>query len=197
MSEDSVYKVIAFACCVAGILAATSSADGQLKREDFQRADKATIRLSPTEFPDLPVPVRAALENRGCTIPQPYDNPVPKKNVITGQFHTAGQTDWAVLCSHEGHSTILVFSAENYEHIDEIAEEPDLQYQQVLSDGRTIGYSRLLTAARPNAIRRVTHPRPGIQIAINHDGIENTFLEKGSVFWYCANQRWMKVSTTD
>jgi|SRR5581483_289909 len=108
-----------------------------------------------------------------------------------------GRRIGAGLCSHERRSTILVFFAGSSDRVDEIAEDSDLQYQQVLSDGRTIGYSRLLALATPNMIRRRARRKAGDQTAIDHDGIEDSYMEKGSVIWYCSKQKWTKLMGSD
>ena len=60
-------------------------------------ADQQVVRLSPTDFPELPTNVRAELQRRGCTIPQ-----VPMveghHNVIKGEFEKPGQTDCFARC---------------------------------------------------------------------------------------------------
>jgi hypothetical protein len=80
--------------------------------KDFQRkfdeAERRIVRLAPTAFPELPGTVVQELKRRGCTIPQEAFAKKPG-NVIQGQFAKVGQTDWAVLCSVKGVSTILVF----------------------------------------------------------------------------------------
>lgn len=191
------YRTALGICLAAGVLGAWS-ADGQFHRDDFQRADEATVRRSPGEFPDLPSEVRTALEQRGCTIPQPFDARGEKRSVISGRFTSAGQTDWAVLCSHERRSAILVFHRGRSDHqVDEIAEEPDSQYLQVVSGGREIGYSRQLAVVKPRSIRqRVTRGAHGLP-SIDHDGIENIFLGKGSVIWFLSNGKWMRISGDD
>ena len=65
------------------------------------------LRLQPTAFPELPRSLVAELRRRRCTIPQPYTN--RKANVIRGQFLKPGQTDWAVLCSKPGSTSVLLF----------------------------------------------------------------------------------------
>jgi hypothetical protein len=170
------------------------SADAQFKREDFQRAEKAIVRLNPSEFPNLPAGIRAVLEQRGCTVPQPYDARGEKKNVITGRFKSTEEKDWAVLCSHEGHSAILVFFEGRPDEMDEIEEEPDSQYLQVTSGGGKIGYSRQIEPASPGTIRRhINRSKQNTE----HDGIENAFLEKGTIIWYRSNGKWMKLSGFD
>jgi hypothetical protein len=62
-------------------------------------------------------------------------------NAESGSFFTAGQMDWAVLCSRNKRSAILVFRAGHSDHVDELADEPDLQYLQVISRDNKIGYS--------------------------------------------------------
>jgi len=178
----SLNSVLLLAVC----LAAWSSASVQTTRDDWRRADEAIDRLKPGDFPDLPAELRTALEQRGCTIPQPYDAGGQKKNVISGPFTSAGQTDWAVLCSHEKRSAILVFRGGHSSQVDSLAEEPDLQYLQVVAGGQKIGYSRLLAVAPPKVVRQ-HFPRG------NHAGIQDVFIEKASVVWYRSRGKWTKV----
>ena len=91
------------------LLMAWLTPSAQTSPGDWRRADEATLRLKPDAFPNVPPELRTALENRGCRVPQPYNAAGQKNNVITGRFTSAGQTDWAVLCSREKRSTILVF----------------------------------------------------------------------------------------
>ncbi len=53
-------------------LLASSVGNAQFTRDDWGRADEATVRLSPSTFLTLPSSVRTELERRECTIPQPY-----------------------------------------------------------------------------------------------------------------------------
>jgi len=74
----------------------------------WKLADTATVRLSPRSFHQLPHKIIRNLQERGCTIPQEFGNSDPH-NVISGEFRTKGQRDWAVLCSRKRSSSILVF----------------------------------------------------------------------------------------
>jgi hypothetical protein len=71
-------------------------------------AGEEVARLSPAVFAELPVNVVAALERRGCTIPQHAESS-RRANVIKGEFARPGQTDWVVLCSRAGHLETIVF----------------------------------------------------------------------------------------
>jgi hypothetical protein len=176
-------------------LTAWSTLGTQSTSDDWRRADEATVRLQPDAFPALPLGLRTALEQRGCTIPQPYTSGGQKKNVITGEFTSPGQTDWAVLCSSEKRSAILLFRGGRSDQMDSLAEESDAQYLQVVGNGREIGYSRLIAVATPALMRR--HSRKGSLRAADHDGIENMFLGKASVVWYRSGGKWIQVSWSD
>src|SRR6266571_7420509 len=94
---------ITYLLTIAGLCFGQAPADLQ---EVFERADRQIVRLSPTAFPELPTNVLVELQRRGCTIPQV---PMVAQNVIKGEFSKPGQTDWAVLCSVNRVSSILIF----------------------------------------------------------------------------------------
>jgi hypothetical protein len=71
-----------------------------------------------------------------------------------------------------------------------LAEEADSQYLQVVDGAREIGYSRVLSIAPVQLIRQ--HLAHG-----NHDGIEDTFLQKASVVWYRSGRKWVRVPAAD
>jgi hypothetical protein len=80
--------------------------------------------------------------------------------------------------------------------VDELADAPDLQYLQVISRDNKIGYSRMLTAVNPQSLRSRAIKRAALK-AIDHDGIEDAFIEKGSLIWYWSGVKWVKVSGAD
>ena len=181
----------------AWVLASSSTVGAQFIRADWLRADAATTRLKPSAFPSLPSRVRTALERRGCTIPQPSNADHPQ-NVISGEFTDATQTDWAVLCSRERRSAILVFRGGRSDQVDELAEEADLQYLQVTTGKHEIGYSRRLAVATPRIIRQGIRVRGAAkQQVTDHDGIESAFVGKASVVWYCLGGEWTRLSGAD
>lgn len=175
----------------------TASLNAQIARQDWLHADEQTVRLNPSAFPNLPPQVRAELERRGCTIPQPSGASQPR-NVVSGSFVTTGQTDWAVLCSRNKRSAILVFRTGHSENVDEFADEPDLQYLQVVSRDNKIGYSRVLTCVSAKSLLKGIGARADSKLRhIDHDGVENAFVEKGSTLWYWSGGKWGKLSGGD
>ena len=188
-----VWSICLLTCLVGAYVAAAA----QLTRDDWRRADEATVRLSPGAFLNLPAEVRTALERRGCTIPQPYDARGAEANVISGGFTSTGQTDWAVLCSRERQSAILVFDGKHFDQVDEMAQASDLQYLQVVSGAREIGYSRRLSLLTPSAIRRHFARGANVPQKFDHDGISDGFIGKASVTWYRSSGKWVELSGTE
>jgi hypothetical protein len=162
----------------------------------WTRADAEILRLSPSRIPGLPTPIKVELDRRGCLIPQPFTAKTGQpQNAIQGRFTSPTSTDWAVLCSRERRSAILVFRAGNVARIDELAAEADAGSLQVTGPGPdTIGYSRGIGVASPRYIRdHNPAPNPPLPV-LDHDGIDDAFIEKGSVVWYWSGNRWLQLA---
>jgi len=170
------------------IIAALVSSGAQ----DWDKADLATTRLPPSAFPELPASIQKDLTRRGCTIPQPHGD--AHANVIKGRFTSAGQTDWAVLCSIRRVSSILVFRGGSPSAVVALAPQQDLGYLRVVIPG-VIGYSRALGIAHADFIR--VHyqwyggPKPP---PLDHDGIDDAWAESASAVWYWYRGRWLKLT---
>ena len=110
------------------------SVAGQTNAQDkLQIANEATLRLKPSAFSRLPKTIVSFLEKRNCTVPQTFNDSTPH-NVIRGQFARRGQFDWAVLCSRNRVSSILVFWNGSTKSVAEIASEDDKDYLQKIDD---------------------------------------------------------------
>jgi hypothetical protein len=164
---------------------------------DFEKANAETIRLKPADFPELPTAVHADLEQRGCTVPQAFIHRGAPANVVRGRFMSATPTDVAVLCSRARRSTILVYRGGAAPAAAELAPLPDATFLQVVDGAGSIGFSRSLSAASPDHIRRHSADRTAAVSAIDHDGIEDAFLEKGSSIWYWSRGRWSQLPGAD
>jgi hypothetical protein len=149
----------------------------------FDAADRLIMRLSPTAFPELPGNVAGELVRRGCTIPQDSFTKKPH-NVIRGAFAKPGQTDWAVLCSVKGVSTILVFwngSEKDAAAISKLEDRTFLQATAIvpgftlLADER-LGFSRRISPVPLN----------------DHLGIDDASVLKTSL-WYFYAGGWLKL----
>jgi hypothetical protein len=171
-------------------------ASGPVVAQDWAGADAATIRLKPSAFKNIPAAVRAELDRRGCTVPQPYGAKRPA-NVVCGRFASGKQMDWAALCSRERISVILVFRGGSTTDVAELAREPDVNFLQGIGDG-IIGYSRSLGVADAQYIRRHYIPGSGPLLPpLDHEGINDIFVGKGSVVRYWSGGRWLQLGGAD
>ena len=143
-------------------------------------------RLQPTAFPELPPNLVTELERRGCTIPQPYTD--RKANVIRGEFAKPGQTDWAVLCSMQGSTSLLVFWNGSATSTTALAKNPD--------DPRRIFDWFIRPVDRKFILdhyRAYGGPKPP---PIDHEGIESGG-ETASVVLYYYLGKWLKLQGAD
>ena len=162
----------------------------------FVAAEKQVVRLSPTAFPELPRNISLELARRGCRIPQESSTRQPN-NVIHGSFIKAGQMDWAVLCSIQDVSSILVFENGSAAKPAVVGRSEDLHYMQTISNDR-IGFSRLITPAGKDFIMRhylgYGGPTPP---PIHHLGIDDAFVGKASITRYFYGGKWLLLSGAD
>jgi len=156
--------------------------------------DPSFRALKPSAFADLPPAIASVLRARDCLIPQP--GPDGAHNVIRGEFFAKGQTAWAVLCAAGGNSAILVFRGASDSHPAEVEKSSDEIY--IEKTGAGVWYGRQLRAVGRKFI--VDHydalggPRPP---PIDHQGIDDEFLEKASVVHYWYRGQWLRLTGAD
>lgn len=162
----------------------------------FDEAERRIVRLPPAAFPELPGNVVHELQHRGCTVPQTPFTKNPH-NVLKGEFAKTGQTDWAILCSVKGVSTILVFWNGSEKNPAEIATLEDRIFLQGIT-ATGIGFSRGIGPVGKDFIMRHYEayggPKPP---PIDHLGIDDAFIEKGSTTWYFYGGKWLKLTGAD
>jgi len=180
-------------------IAETQKATEQSRREWAAKAEEAAakIRRLPIDaFPEIPGAIAKVLRDKNCTVPQPAIGSGPQ-NVIRGEFFGKGKTGWAVLCSVNQSTSLLVF--EN--HLDTSPQvlntSHDNGYLQGVGNDK-IGYSRAIGPVSRDFI--VTHyrayggPEPP---PIDHHGIDDAFLEKASIVWYFHEGKWLQLAGAD
>lgn len=154
------------------------------------------VRLRPAAFPQLPADVARELNRRGCRIPQ---NAYEKKphNVITGEFARGGQTDWAVLCSVRGVSSILVFWNGKADKPAAVAPLRDDWFVQSMGGGQW-GFSRGISAVGKDYIL-AHNSNIGVPLTrrIDHQGINDAFIEKASSIHYYYGRKWLELPGAD
>jgi len=161
-----------------------------------ETADRQVVRLNPTAFPELPKNLVAALQQRGCTIPQ-----VPmigrRHNVIKGEFLKTGQTDWAVLCSVGRVSSILVFWNGSDTNSAAIAKRKDLDRLQSWVDDRIVFSSAITSVVREYILAHYRAYGGEKPPAVDHQGINDMFYGKASEVLYFYRGRWLHLTGAD
>jgi hypothetical protein len=162
-----------------------------------QSPEMPITRLSPAAFLELPANLVQELQRRQCTIPQETFSK-GRNNVIKGEFAKRGQIDWAVLCSVNGISTILVFWNGSEKSPAAVAPKEDGGYLQGIG-GDQFGYSRGIEPMGTADIERYHDPdHLGIPLPpIDHHGINDQYIGKAFLVWYYYDGRWLKVAGGD
>ncbi|MCE5272694.1 hypothetical protein LLH00_15545 [bacterium] len=161
-------------------------------------AAEALKRLPPSAFPDLPEGIRIWMEKEGYTVPQVYGDDEPH-NVISGQFYQTGVTDWALLASKDLKSRLFIFRGGT--ELDSSLAGPckETGYMQGFGDG-ILGFSWYISTADSAYIlsqfksydRDEEPPFP-----IEHDGIEDGFMDKASTVLYHREGEWHELPGAD
>lgn len=168
-----------------------------VSQDKLAEADAATLRLPPATFSQIPKNIAQYLEGCGCTVPQTYLSREPH-NVISGEFARRGQTDWAVLCSKNGESSILVFGHGSTKSVSEIAKAPDRNYLQTVSESGKAGFSRAIEPVGREYILRHYKEYGGRKPPrITHQGINDVYVEKASVVRYYHGGKWLELPGAD
>jgi hypothetical protein len=172
-----------------------------LSKAQWEEGDRAVLRLPPNTFAQLPAKIIADLNRRGCTVPQTFLGVGPNKlgphNVIKGEFAKPRQTDWAVLCSVNLVSSILVFWNGSGTDVSEIEKREDVQYLEGTGDNRIV-YTRLITPVGAQFIKERAVGNGGPEPPpLDHQGINDAMLEKASVVQYLCNGEWLALSGDD
>jgi hypothetical protein len=171
----------------------------QAQRDWQARSEEAIgkIRRLPVEaFHELPTAVAGVLRARNCKVPQPSPEGAAR-NVIRGEFFARGEIGWAVFCSVNNSTALLAFRNDRDTNPDTVTTSQDRLYLQGL-DGNQIGYSREITAAGREFIMRHYRAYGGPEPPpIDHHGIDDAFLEKGSITWYFYRGKWLQLTGAD
>jgi hypothetical protein len=195
-TRDRFTHACSWAICALCCLYHTPDLGAQTPAE-WQAAARAVRRLPPDSFPELPAAIRAALAARQCRVPQSFTSARPH-NVIGGRFARPGQHDWAILCSHQDSSSILIFwGNEQASQSIEFARASDAGFLQGIGEGR-IGYSRIVTVASSARIREYAVSFGGsLPSVLDHDGLEDSFAGKASTVSYWVGNRRLVLTGAD
>lgn len=192
-----------FACSTERLNVSDYSNVGNVALSDeipraIEQKDKwPVVRLSPQEFAELPQNLKDDLEKRGCLIPQVFG--IDKKhNVISGEFTQKGQKDWAALCSKNEETSILIFWEGSETNINEISPAPESAYMQGMAGDGTMGFSRAIDTVGKDYIMSHYKEYGGAKPPkLEHDGINDAFVEKASAVLYFHQGKWIELQGAD
>jgi hypothetical protein len=182
---------ICIACAQAQTIDAPAeqTETGQLQTAQGTRTYRIRL-LPPASFPNLPPAIVSQLNAQHCLVPQTFTAHKPE-NVIHGEFEAPGSNDWAVLCSSDGTTSLLVFfrSALNKPFTLFTAKDTDRLASQTPSSD--LGSAWSITTIPPDGMRHT----PGVHQhgPFNHDGIEDDFIEHASTIHYYRSGSWLAL----
>ncbi len=165
---------------------------------DLEKADKNTIRLVPEAFPQLPDPIIRDLKSRRCSIPQPWESSRPS-NVVSGELKVSGQTDWAILCSVKGKSSVLVYWGALVDQVEEIpgTQISDRKWIRGVAENK-VGFSRLITLTKDGFLfdHHEYYPQAAINY-VNSNGIVGNYSTQASTVHYWHENQWERMTAND
>jgi hypothetical protein len=156
--------------------------------------EKQSIYIRPDHLKKIPTYVVRELKKLDCLIPQGILN---HTNAVEGEYAVKGQKDWAVLCSINGKSHIRMIWGGSKRCFSIIAErsDEDYLYKQSSHDWE---YNRGLGKVGKKFIiehyKAYGGPKPP---SITHDAIDDRWLEKASVVYYCHQGKWVELTGAD
>lgn len=167
-----------------------------LGKTSLEEAEKKIKYLKADAFPELPADLKKQLDERKCQIPQTNATSVPQ-NVIQGSFAAPKSKDWAVLCAKNGKTSILVFWEKGTPCPAELAiAETKADLQDLM--GKGFRYSRYISMVAKEHILEQQKRYGGIlPKSLDHQGIDDAFLEKASVTYYCEAGKWLRLTGSD
>ncbi len=195
---------IAMVLAATAPAAAQNSQPGAFKATQLDESGHVTVdghvtpylirHLPAISFPELPAAVQDELDRRGCLIPQTYEAHHPE-NVIHGSFERSGSSDWAVLCSHAGTVSLLVFFSGAPESPAVLAGAPETRRLQTSDAAGDLGFNWGIDPASPEQVREKQvgmEPRPP---RLDHDCIADSVIEHRTVYHYFSKGGWTLVET--
>ena len=162
---------------------------------------KNIVYLSPSDFKELPKSIVKYLENNKCKIPQPffYKSGQKKYNVIKGNFYSKNQYDWAVMCSKNHISKIIIFKSASTKKIDILKEFKDVTGLQELGSGKMEFSLDISVISKKDMVDYNGYKSEELEepLKIEHDGIVFAFEEKGSSVYYNRKGKWIELPGSD
>lgn len=153
------------------------------------------IRLLPVaSFPELPTAISSQLLSRGCMIPQSFEAQQPE-NVIHGSFRAQGSSDWAVLCSVHGATTLYVFFAGQFDAPLALRSQADTAWLGSEPGSLVCGSAWGINTRSASNLRESRQLHGAAPF--DHDGIEDARLERSTTVRYWQDGHWLAIGVQE
>ena len=119
------------------------------------------------------------------------------QNIIKGEFVKPGQTDWAVLCSIGRVSSILVFWNGSEKNPAEIGKMKDMDRLQGWGGDKIVYSWAISPVGKEFILDRFKAFGGEMPPPIDHQGINDAFVGKGSEVLYFYRGKWLRLSGDD
>jgi len=162
----------------------------------FSGAPAAPRSVVPTQIPQIPRSFARQLTQGGCLVPQPEGVP-GLSNVVAGAFAHTGQIDIAVLCMLKDRVDIRIHWGGSWHCPSSLAVADTKNYFQSNARGGQ-DFSRALLVATPEQIGQYQDATSSADLPVlEHSGIDDTFVGKGSEIHYCLDGKWVRFDGAD
>ena len=156
--------------------------------------------LPVSSFPQLPVSVAVALNQRGCMIPQTYEAHGPE-NVVNASLERGGSSDWAVLCSAEGKVLLLVFFdggvAQDAARPLVLASALEVDRLQAQPGNGVLGFNWGIDPASPEQVHEAQSGLKNRPARVDHDALADSVIEGRTVYRFYVKNAWTVLETPD
>lgn len=143
--------------------------------------------LPPTSFPDLPPAVASQLSARRCLIPQTFEARLPE-NVIHGSFAKKGSSDWGVLCSVHGETSLLVFFEGNPAQPYLVVTMKSAERLASETPAQPLGSAWGISTVSPGSDGKL--PDIDQRGTFDHDGLKDEFVGQSATVRYFRDGKW-------
>ncbi|MBE2245615.1 MAG: hypothetical protein IAE67_00005 [Candidatus Competibacteraceae bacterium] len=148
---------------------------------------------SPQYLSNLPAGVRAKLIELKCLIPKSLNG---STNVISGRFVNSSEISWAVVCSREAQSSILVFKENTGNKYDELGRWNEDHW--LVTDRNKSFYRREISSVDKSYIMEHYQSYGGQSPPkIKYEAINDGYLEMSSTVYYFNENQWLKLTGAD
>jgi hypothetical protein len=153
-------------------------------------------RLPVSSFPELPAQIADVLNQRGCTIPQTYEAHRPE-NVLHASLEKSGASDWAVLCSARGITSLLVFFDGAPQKPTVLASAPEKSRLQAQAAGKPFGFNWGIDPASPQSVHEAQVSVGHRSSLLDHDALADSVIDHRTIYHFYSNGRWTLLDMPD